>query len=231
MWPISQVPFGLCLLLLCHQSGATSWHLSAFWSRPKWSLANFGQFRPILVSEIILQWKPTRAQREKKKPFCFQTGQNFQENALVKERFTPYSKGGSLVSRQRVWFALAEWLQDPWQGCGNGSASEHCRRLPWTCLQESQFCPSGFFPRRLLPLWEVLLSKRFSCLLCTEHRLKYLLRRPSFHRGMRSRGLLKSWYDFLLWSKVKLQIKGKFFVHKETALILNNDLLVGSRKN
>lgn len=57
MSPISLLCFGLCFLLLPHQPGITSWHLSAFWSRP------------LLVSERIVQWKSACAQREKRKSF------------------------------------------------------------------------------------------------------------------------------------------------------------------
>lgn len=78
---------------------------------------------------------------------------------------------------------------------------------------------------------ESVAIKEILVLLCTKHRLKYLLRKLTFYREIRSRGLLKSWQYFLLWSTVIFKIKGKFFVPKETELILNYDLLLGSRKN
>lgn len=140
-WPISPLLFDLCFLLLPHLSGPTSWHLSALWSRSLFALYIWGYsaVRSYLCSE------------SKKKPFL--------HGNLPKFPRKPSYLGQvhASVQRKQLGFKTACLICPGWvsacscassqgcclrQGCRNSSASEHCRGLPWPCIQESQFSTS-----------------------------------------------------------------------------------------
>lgn len=83
---ISLLCFGLCFLLLPHQLGITSWHLTAFWG---W---------PLLVTESTVQWKSTCVQREKEKVFFALKPAKISKKILLSRR------GWHLISKKAAWF-------------------------------------------------------------------------------------------------------------------------------
>lgn len=67
-WPISLLLFGLCFLLLSHQSGITFGHLSGLWSRPFVSLWEYSAMKAYVCSERkekdFFVWKPAKISKE-----------------------------------------------------------------------------------------------------------------------------------------------------------------------
>lgn len=137
-WPISPLLCDLCFLLLPHLSGTTSWHLSALWSRS-------------LLALYVLEYNAMRSYLQKK---------HFLHGNLPKfprKLFYPGQVHAS-VQRRQFGFKIACLICPGWvsacscassrgccrrRGCRNGSVSEHCRGLPWPCVQESQFSTSS----------------------------------------------------------------------------------------
>lgn len=68
VWPISLLLFGLCFLLLPHQSGVTFGHLSGLWSRPFVGLWEYSATKAYLCSERkekdFFVWKSARISKE-----------------------------------------------------------------------------------------------------------------------------------------------------------------------